>query len=150
MKIDRYLLLGVAYLTFPLWVVAIFVALFVAYVRIFDPFCDTLIEKKITDLSGFNFEISTTYCTTIGTFSYTDIFASRVGEKRKTLLFEYDQLSWIDLPTISVPENDRIVIAAPLVGEIAARRYRWRSVRIDYEIGKIISPVAERRLDDEK
>ncbi len=148
MKIDRYLLLGVAYLTVPLWLAGILVALFVAYVRIFDPFCDTPIDKKITDLSGFNFEISTTYCNTIGTFSYTDILASRVGEKRKTLLFEYDQFSLVDLTTISVFAGDKIVISIPQIDAAYAWRYKWRGMRIDYEIGKITYPGRETRLDD--
>jgi hypothetical protein len=76
------------------------------------------------------------------------VLSSKRGERTQTLLFEYDPVYWVGLPTISISTNDKIVIAVPWVSSIVARRYEWRGVQIEYDIGKISDPDPGRRLGE--
>ncbi|MBI3705572.1 MAG: hypothetical protein HY244_17390 [Rhizobiales bacterium] len=144
MKVSRDFLAVLAFSTIPIWILVFLVGgLYVS-----GPSCETKIEKKLPDVSGIDFEISTTMC---WGSSYSTIAASRKGEKHRTILLEYDPITWIGLPTISMPGSDRIVIAAPWVSAVFAKRDHWRGMRIEYDIGKISYPDSVvRRLDDEK
>jgi len=143
LKVSRDFLAVLAFSTIPIWILVFLVGgLYVS-----GPSCETKIEKKLPDVSGIDFEISTTMC---WGSSYSTIVASRKGEKRRTILFVYDQLTWIDLPTITMSANDRIVISVEQIGAVYERRYEWRGMHIGYQIGKIIDPGEGKRLDDVK
>ncbi len=139
---DRSLLVCFGFVLIP---VVFYLAIFFV---VLAPSCVTIIEKKISDLSGFDFEIDTTVCFGIGSWVDSKIMAAKKGKKRRTLLVKYGPIAQVALPTISVPEKDRIVIAIPWVSSVHAKRNRWRGMRIDYEIGKITYPGRETRLDD--
>jgi hypothetical protein len=112
--------------------------------------CATESKKTITGLSGFDFEISETDCSGFGHTASMSVFAWQKRDWRRTLLFKFDPLDWIELPTISVPEPNKIHIAVPRVSSIFSRRYEWRGMRIEYEIGKIDNPGGEDVLDEKK
>ncbi|MGC2776788.1 MAG: hypothetical protein WA418_14265 [Bradyrhizobium sp.] len=110
------------------------------------PVCITDTRSKILDLSGYDFEVTDTQCSAIVHSEHMRVLAAKRGEWRRTLLFEYDP--WNDLPTISMPAKDRIRIAVPRVSSIVARRYAWRGMTIEYDIGEMTYPGEGRRLED--
>jgi len=114
------------------------------------PACLTESKKTITGLSGFDFEISETDCTGFGSDASMSVFAWQEKDWRRTLLFKFDPVYYVDLPRISVPEPGKIHIAVSWVGSIFSRRYEWRGMRIEYEIGKIDYPGGEVVLDEKK
>lgn len=101
------------------------------------PACITESQSKVTDLSGFDFEVATTYCSGFGASARTKVWARKKGDRSNTLLFEYDPIYRIDLPAITIPEKDTILISVSWVAQIFARRHVWRGMRIDYQIGKV-------------
>jgi hypothetical protein len=114
------------------------------------PHCITESDKKITDLSGFDFEITTTYCSGFAKSEHTKIYASKSGERGQTLLFEYDPIYFIELPTISIPEKTRIIIAVARVSSIVTSRDEWRGMKIEYNIGEISYPSTVERPNEKK
>lgn len=53
------------------------------------------------------------------------------------------------LPSVQVIDENKIMISAPRVGEIYARRDRWRGMQIEYKIGRVDYESKPKRLDDE-
>ncbi|MEZ5785258.1 MAG: hypothetical protein R3D62_01940 [Xanthobacteraceae bacterium] len=111
--------------------------------------CHTESDRTIRDLSGLDFDIATTYCSTLVKTEHTKVYVSEKGRRDPKLIFEYDPIYWQRLPSISVPTTDRILITVPAVSSVVSRRHRWRGMWIDYDIGKIDDPGSETRLDDE-
>ena len=98
-------------------------------------------REKIVNLSGFNFEIIETIPGGIAKMDWISIFASKVGENRKTLLFEYDPGSYYDLlPTIQVSSDHNITISIPAISSIRVQHFKWQYGSVDYEIGHIDFP----------
>ena len=98
-------------------------------------------REKIVNLSGFNFEIIETIPGGIAKMDWISIFASKVGENRKTLLFEYDPWSYYDLlPTIRVSSNYNITISIQAISSIRVQHFKWQYGSVDYEIGHIDFP----------
>jgi hypothetical protein len=114
------------------------------------PPCLTETRNKIADLSGYNFEISDTYCSAIAHTASMSVYGAKKGERKQTLLFKFDPIDWIDLPTISIPDEDRLVISVPWVSSIFERRFRWHGMQIEYDIGKVTNPGEGRRLADQE
>jgi hypothetical protein len=51
--------------------------------------CITETRKRLPNVSGFDFEISETDCSTLGEDASISVFASKSGQTGKTLLFKY-------------------------------------------------------------
>ena len=98
-------------------------------------------RQKIVNLSGFDFEIIETIPGGIAKMDWISIFASKVGENRKTLLFEYDPGSYYDLlPTIRVSSNHNITISIQAISSVRVQLFKWQYGSVDYEIGYIQFP----------
>jgi hypothetical protein len=113
------------------------------------PACFTELRKEIIDLAGFDFEIKDTYCSTIAHTATMSVYGAKKGERRQTLLFKYDPIYSVDLPTINISERDRLVISVPQVSSLFERRYRWQGMQIEYRIGQVTHPGEGRWLDEE-
>jgi hypothetical protein len=98
----------------------------------------------------FDFEITATYCSEFSKSQHNKVLGSKKGEPSQSLLFEYDPIYSVDLPTITLPEKNRLVITVPAVSSIVARRHEWLGMRIEYDIGEINYQNGERRLDEKK
>jgi len=109
--------------------------------------CITETRKTISNLSGFNFEITETNCDTLAKEGWITIFASRVGENRKTLLFEYDGDD-DPLPDIRVSYDHNITISIPVVASIHTQHRKWKYGTIEYKIGRIAFPSVEKKNVD--
>jgi hypothetical protein len=105
-------------------------------------------DKKITDLPGLDFEITTTLCSGFGASARTKVWGSRRGERAQTLLFDYDPIYRVELPEISMPEPNKIAIAVPWINQTMAWRSKWQGMQIEYDIGKLEYPSGGRVLDD--
>jgi hypothetical protein len=101
--------------------------------------CITEIRKTIPDLSGFNFEITQTNCDTLAKEGWISIFASKAGENKKVLLFEYDGDDY-PLPDIKVSNDHNITISIPVIASVHVQRHKWQYGAIDYKIGRIAFP----------
>jgi len=113
--------------------------------------CTTGTDKRIVDRSGFDFEIFTTRCSGFPSTVYRSVYAAKTGEKVQALLFQYHPNGNDTLPAIAVPAPDRILIVAPWLHAVVARRYQWRGVSIEYNMGKpAFWASPETRLDDSK
>ena len=102
-------------------------------------------RDKIENLSGFNFEIIETNYDRLAKEDWITIFASKVGENKKTVLFEYDPGSYYDLlPTIRVSGDHNITISIRAISSIRFQRHKWQYGSIDYEISHINFPSVEK------
>lgn len=110
------------------------------------PACITKSRKTISDPSGYDFEITDTYCSAIAHTATAYIYGWKRGERERTLLFEYDPVEIAGLPTVQL-SADKIVITVPKVSSIFARRQTWRGMQIDYNVGRVIYPTKETILD---
>lgn len=98
-------------------------------------------REKIVNLSGFDFEIIETNCDRLAKEDWITIFASKAGENRKTVLFEYVPNSYDDpLPVIRVSGDHNITISIPAISSIRVQHFKWQHGSIDYEIGHIDFP----------
>jgi hypothetical protein len=74
------------------WIVgfiATAVAVYVFLVFVGAPhMCITETRKRLPNVSGFDFEISETDCSTLGEDASISVFASKSGQTGKTLLFK--------------------------------------------------------------
>jgi hypothetical protein len=104
--------------------------------------CITETKWAQDNLSGFNFEISETDCDTFGSSLSVSIFASKVGESSKSLLFKYDPGSYpYPLPKISVSDDQKITVSIPVISSIYEQQHNWRYGSVNYKIGNIKYPV---------
>jgi hypothetical protein len=100
-------------------------------------------NKKIQNLSGYDFEIAKTDCSGPGGAISVSVFVAKAGSSRQELLFKYDP-AYLDMwPSIEVPDPQEISISIPSVSSIFSRRYKWGDVRIFYNIGEIDYPDPE-------
>lgn len=114
-----------------------------------NPVCITESRRKISDPSGYDFEITDTYCSAIAHWANADVYVTKKGDRRRTLLFEYGPVEIAELPSVRVEGDHKIVISVPWVGVVFARRHVWRGMKIEYEIGRVDEVVKETNLDGE-
>jgi len=100
-----------------------------------DP-CTTAIRGKISNLSGFDFETTSTECSAVAHWGWTSVFVSAAGDRKKTLLFKYDP-AVDEMPVISVADRTHITIAVLRVSELIFQMHDWGDVHIEYQIGHV-------------
>lgn len=100
-------------------------------------------RAKIPGLGGYDFEVSETSCDFLAKDDAVSVFVSKVGGKKKDLLFKYDPARPQDaFPVITIPAPQTIQIAVPWVSSIFSRQETWNGVSIIYKIDRIEYPDA--------
>jgi hypothetical protein len=114
--------------------------------------CITEVHKKISNISGFDFEISETDCSTLGEGASISIFASISGQTKRTLLFKYGPVgtnfkygpTGVDLmPAITSVDRNTVQISVPRVSDVVFRKDKLEGLTINYDIGAIDYPVKD-------
>jgi len=107
--------------------------------------------KTIPDMSGAKVEIVYTNCDTLAKQEDVSVYFSPAvhGEKpwfakwtnERTLVFRYDPGRPDNpLPSITRPSQSTILISIPEVSSISYQNRKWKSISINYEIGKVDYP----------
>lgn len=139
----EFLLVSAFSLAIPMSLVAIAVAKL-----IWDgPACMTESQRPKSEVTDHDFLVTTTYCSGFGGSARAKLTGRKKGDRADTLLFDYDPVYSIALPTITAGDEHTIVISVSWVSQIFARRHEWRGTRIDYHIGKVSYPEGERVLE---
>jgi hypothetical protein len=97
-------------------------------------------RKKIPNLSGFDFEITETDCSTLGEDASVSVFVSKGGDRTKTLLFKYGPAVDNILPSIAVNKESNFLISIPRVSDVRFQEHRWQNMSIQYNIAHIDYP----------
>jgi hypothetical protein len=131
-KAARWLVGGMACLmALGLVLIAAFV-LFETTFFMWGPYwCITLVQQRIPDLSGFDFEISKR----INCDEAINVVVSKVGESKKALIFEFPPPDHDAIPTITPIGDGAVRISIPRVPFIYCRKDRWETLVIKYDIG---------------
>ena len=104
------------------------------------PACITEERARTSGLSGFDFEISETACFhDLG----VSVFASRAGERKKTLLFKYTPFYVGPYPTITPIGEHMVQISVSRVSSIFCRRDGWEGLTVKYDVGLVEYPGIE-------
>lgn len=106
--------------------------------------CLTEVHRRISDVSGLDFEIRETDCDTLAKEGWVGVFASRLGQPDEVLVFEYVPSEVSPLPRISSADPQTVLISIPAVSSIHLRHRSWDGITIDYDIGAIDYPGVER------
>jgi hypothetical protein len=101
-------------------------------------------RKTIPDLSGLDFEISQTDCSTLGEDTSISVSVSKAGETKKTLLFKYGPAGLDPIPEIAVIDQQTIQISVQKISDLIFRRESWKGLSVEYNIGAIDYPVEQR------
>ena len=107
--------------------------------------------KTIPDLSGMKVEIVYTNCDTLAKQEDVSVYFSPAVQGKKswfakwtnqrTLVFRYDpDRSDAPLPSITNPSQSTILISIPEVSSVSYQNRKWKSMSINYEIGKVDYP----------
>jgi hypothetical protein len=127
-----------------IWVVAPIgcVYLYLAAIGlIWTPYtCLTDTIQEIANLSGYDFKVTETSCSTIAKTGFVSVYISRAQRNNPILLFKYDPAGVVPYPSITVSDMRYVTIAVPVVSEIILQRHKWQEVSIDYDIGNVIFP----------
>ena len=102
--------------------------------------CITETHKKISDLSGFDFEVSETDCSTLGEDASISVFASKPGQTKKMLLFKYGPASAEPMPVITSVGQHAVEISVSRISDLIFRRDDWEGLTVNYNIGIIDYP----------
>ena len=105
--------------------------------------CITEHIGRIPNRSGFDFEISETDCDTLAKDAAISIFASKVGQTRRTLLFKYDPAGVNPYPAITSIDRHSIQVTVPRVSEVIFQRNDLEGLSVTYDIGAIDYPTKE-------
>jgi hypothetical protein len=120
---------------FSMAVFAYFVASFVRNI------CLAQTRENISNLSGFDFEVTETDCDTLGNDSSVSVFAFQFGRTQKELLFRYGPAGDATPTMLSTGEH-AIRLSIPRVSDIIFCRNHLEGLSVDYEIGTIDYPTS--------
>jgi hypothetical protein len=131
-----------------LWVVVPLACLYVLLAEaglIWTPnTCVTDTIQTLTNLSGYDFKVTETDCSTLGEDASVSVYVSLASKNKAVLLFKYDPAGLKPYPSIAVPKERRVSISVPVISEVFLQRHDWHSPRgsvsVDYHIGRIIYP----------
>jgi hypothetical protein len=102
-----------------------------------EPVCRTEVQGRLAGPSGYDFEISETSCFFDPA---VNVFVSKAGEKKKTLLFKYFPLHIGPYPTITSIGEHAVQISVLRVSSIFCRRDKWDALTVKYDIGIVDYP----------
>jgi hypothetical protein len=134
-----------AWVVVPLGVLYFYLA---AIGLIWTPYtCLTDTIQEIANLSGYDFKVTETSCSTIAKTGFVSVDISLAHRNKPILLFKYDPAGVVPYPSITVSDMRHVTITVPVVSEVILERYEWRSVSgtvsADYRIGRVIFPIAD-------
>ncbi len=138
------LFVWVSVLTVPLVVISLVIYLVLTGIGL-DPLtaCITKVHMRLSDLAGFDFEISDTDCDEIAKEEWISVFASKAGQADKTLVFEYDPGGGDPFPVITLVDRHSVRISVPWISSIRFRRDSLKGLSVVYKINKVDYPEAE-------
>ena len=109
--------------------------------------CLTMEHQRISNVSGFDFEISETDCDLVAKDAAISVFISKAGQSKKTLLFKYVPPGYGTLPSITAIDDHTIKISIWRVPVIFCRKEKWQTLTIEYAIGVIDYPSSRGEPD---
>jgi hypothetical protein len=96
--------------------------------------------QEIADLSGYDFKVTETGCSTFAKDGFVSVYISLAHRNKPILLFKYDPAGVAPYPSITLSDTRHVTIAVPVVSEIMLQRHKWQEVSIDYDIGRVMYP----------
>jgi hypothetical protein len=103
--------------------------------------CITEIHKRFFDVSGFDFEISETDCSTLGEDASISVFASKSGQTKKTLLLKYGPAGVDPLPVITSVDQHTVQISVSRISDLLFHLDNWEGLSVNYNIGVVDYPA---------
>ncbi len=103
--------------------------------------CITENRGAFRNISGADFEISETSCSTLGEDSSVSVFASRPAQNRKALLFKYGPAGQNPFPVIRSIDQHTVQISVPRLSDVIFQSERWDDLSVIYDIGNIDYPA---------
>jgi hypothetical protein len=104
-----------------------------AYFLVAPFWCVTLVQQRLHDLSGFDFEISKS----LNCDEAINVLVSKVGEPKKVLIFQFPPPDRDAIPTITSIGDGTIQISIPRVPFIYCRKDKWDTLVVKYDIGAV-------------
>ena len=102
--------------------------------------CISETHKKISGLSGFDFEVVETDCDALAKDASISVFVSEPGHANKALLFKYGPAGLGPDPVISEIDAHSIQVSVPHISDEMFRRESFEGLSINYEIGIVDYP----------
>jgi hypothetical protein len=125
---------GLAIFAFPIAPFVVFGGAF--YILYAVNACITEVKNEGISRSSLRFQITETYCSTLGEDAAISIYGSDEAGGGRTLLFKYGPVSDdLPLPEIDVSDQHIITIAVPIVSDIFFQLGSWNNRPIRYDIG---------------
>jgi hypothetical protein len=133
-KAARGLVGGLACLIVVGYVLAAAYMVFATTTYMWGPYwCITLVQQRIPDLSGFDFEIGKR----INCDEAINVVVSKVGESEKALIFQFFPPDDDEIPAIRSIGDGTVQISIPSVPFIYCQRDRWETLVVKYDIGVV-------------
>jgi hypothetical protein len=102
--------------------------------------CITETRTKLLNVSGFDFEISETDCSTLGEDASISVFASKSGQPGKTLLFKYGPAGTDPVAVITSVDEHTVQISVKRISDVVFQKDSWEGLSVNYNIGFIDYP----------
>ncbi len=109
--------------------------------------CITESRGKITNLSGYDFEISETNCDLIAKDDAVSVFVSRTGQTKQTPVFKFGPTREVR-PIIKLIDPHTIQISIAWVSDVYFKHDKWEDLSIEYDIGRIDYPSSSGQTKD--
>jgi hypothetical protein len=135
--------IGIAILLLGLYLISATLGL------IWTPYtCMSSTIQTITNLSGYDFKVIETDCSTIGEDASVSVYISLAGRKKEVLLFKYGPAGINPYPSIAVSDPGNVSISIPVVSDLILQRHKWLNVSIDYRIGQVMHPTLSGKVPE--
>jgi hypothetical protein len=93
--------------------------------------CITIVQQKMRDVSGYDFESSKTINCDVA----INVLAAKVGQPKKTLIFKFSPPVQDAIPTITSIDHNSVQISILRVPFIFCRKDKWEALTVKYNIG---------------
>jgi hypothetical protein len=105
--------------------------------------CTTEVRGRTFGVSGFDFEISETYCDTIAKSAAISVFASKSGNAKKVLLFKFVPSHEDLLPVITQLDQHSVRISIPEISSMLLIQNKIEDLNVNYKIDIIDYPDSD-------
>jgi hypothetical protein len=126
------------------WLALIFGALYAAWRgaewALQTSLCTTETLSTVSDVSGFDFEITETACDVLAKDDAISVFATKRDEPGRTLLFKYDPAGRHPIASISSLNDGTIQISVDRISSIFFQRSSIDGLAVRYQIGHVDYP----------